>query len=288
MKDILIKISDDEQNKTVSDILNGLNLTKNAIKNLKFCGSIKVNGNRQTVRCVLHKGDELSLHFDEKNSENIKCVKMPLDIIYEDENLLVLNKPTNMATHPSQNNRENTLANGVMAYYNGNFTFRVLTRLDKYTSGVVLVAKNAVSAVRVAESLKCDNAKKTYYAVLDGTLKNKEDTINCPIDRCENSIIKRCVSPNGKSAQTHYKILKEKNGLSLAEINIKTGRTHQIRVHMSYIGAPVYSDFLYGKEIENKRLCLHCGKVEFSDPFTKKKLSFFAPVPKDMCDLIEI
>lgn len=285
MEDVLIKVSEEFDKKTVLDILNKLNLTKNAIKNLKFKGNISVNGENKTVRAVLNYGDAVKLHFFEEPSKNIESVKMPIDVLYEDENILAVNKPPYMATHPSQNNYNNTLANAVMAYYNGNFTFRALTRLDKYTSGVVIIAKNAVSASIISKQLY-ENSIKTYYAILDGVPAKKEDTIVCPIGRSDDSIIKRCIRSDGKKAETHYKIIKEKNGISLAEVIIKTGRTHQIRVHMSHIGCPVYSDFLYGREIEGARLCLHCKSLEFFNPLTQKQMFLSARMPDDMQKII--
>lgn len=289
IKDILIKIPEGDNKKTVLQILNEkLCLSKNAVKNLKFHGKILVNKEKVTVRYELKTGDELFLSFYEKPSKNIEPENIPLDILYEDENILAVNKMSSMPTHPSQNNRSKTLANAVMGYFDKKgerLTFRALNRLDKYTSGVVIIAKNAVSAAAVSKTLK--NAKKTYIAVLTNPPGTDSGKITAPIGRCGGSIIKRTVRPDGKYAETHYKILKRKNSLALAEIKIKTGRTHQIRVHMSYIGSAVYSDFLYGEEIKGVRMMLHCKSIEFLNPFTDKIQTISAPVRDDIIKMFD-
>lgn len=283
MREISMIIDAEYDGKSVLDVLiKKCGFSKNAVKNLKFNGEILVGGKPVTVRRELTAGEELKLKIPEKTSENIKPVAMPLDIIFEDEYILAVNKPCGMPTHPSAGNYENTLANGVMAYYSAEFVFRAITRLDKYTSGVVLIAKTAVSAAKLSSIMKNGGFKKTYMAVLSGIASEKSGEITAPIGRCEDSIIKRKITPDGKPACTRYEIIAEKDGKSLAKVNIKTGRTHQIRLHMAHIGTPVYGDFLYGEELEGVRICLHCRSLEFIHPFSGELLKLSCDMPNDM------
>ena len=283
MSIISIKIDENMNWLSVKDVLTSkLEFSKNSIKKLKFEGSITVDGKAVTVRHILKEGETLCLEFPDEISENIKPVLIPLDIIYEDDYILAVNKPPDMATHPSFHNRDNTLANAVMAYYSGNFTFRVVTRLDKYTSGVVIIAKSAQSAAKLSGIMKNGGFLKTYKAIICGVPENEEGTINEPVARCEESIIKRKISPQGKPAITYYKVEEKKEDKCMVRVDIKTGRTHQIRLHMAHIGHPVWGDFLYGEEIDGVRCCLHCESVEFINPFTNENLKLYAPVSKDM------
>ncbi len=283
METISIKIDENMNLLSVKDVLTDrLELSKNSIKKLKFEGSITVDGKDVTVRYILKKGELLRLEFPCQISENIKPALLAIDIIYEDDYILAVNKPSGMATHPSFHNREDTLANAVMAYYGGNFTFRVITRLDKYTSGVVIIAKSAMSAAKLSDLMKKGGFLKTYKAVVCGVPENEAGEINEPIARCGDSIIKREISPDGKPAVTYYKVTDKKEDKCMVSVNIQTGRTHQIRLHMAHIGHPVWGDFLYGKEIPDERCCLHCETVEFLNPLTNENLKLYAPVREDM------
>ena len=283
MEKILVKIDESMNSLSVKDVLiTKLELSKNNIKKLKFQGKIMVDGKSVTVRHILKAGEELCLEFPYETSENIEPVNRPIDIIYEDENILAVNKPQGMATHPSFHNRADTLANRVMAYYKGEFTFRVITRLDKYTSGVVIIAKSSKSAAKLSDVMKKGGFEKNYVAIVSGVIENETGEINAPIARCEESIIKRKISPDGKYAITNYKVIEKRNDKCMVCVNIKTGRTHQIRLHMAHIGHPVWGDFLYGKEIDGVRCCLHCESVEFKNPFTNEVLRLYAPVSEDM------
>ena len=273
--------------KTVLYLLtNHFALSKRLIKNLKFRGDILLNNAHVTVRKTVCTNDKLELVFEQSFSENIVPVPMNLDIIYEDSDILALNKPSGIATHPSMRHFDDTLANGVMHYFGSNFTFRAVTRLDLCTSGIVLIAKNAVSAQRLSNMLKNKQIKKTYLAVLSKIPSLKTGKISAPIKRCENSVIKRCISPDGKPAETIYEIVAENKPLCLAKLTPITGRTHQLRVHLAHIGAPIYSDFLYGIEKEDQNLCLHCSALEFLHPKTGRQITLNAPLRDDMKKLI--
>ncbi len=249
-------------------------------KSAKFDGSIKVNGKAVFSNHKLSCGDVLETEFPEKTSDDIKPVNIPLDIIYEDDDILAVNKPCGMPVHPSFRHHEDTLANAVMYYYKEKpFAYRVLTRLDADTTGVVIIAKNALSAAKFDHK----HAKKTYAAICTGTPPQKSDRIEAPIARDEGVIKRKVDFEKGKTAVTEYKVISEnkKKNLFLAEIHPVTGRTHQIRLHMSYIGCPIYADFLYGNEIKGERTRLHCKTVEFRHPLTDETITLNAQIPKD-------
>lgn len=212
---------------------------------------------------------------------------IPLDIVYEDEHYLLINKGSNMPVHPTSSiHITDTLANGV-AYYMRRcgdlFSISIVNRLDKDTSGLVLIAKNAYAAENAAKT-----AQKKYLAVCSGELK-QSGRIDAPIARCGDSIITRCVAENGARAVTNYEPIKTVSGRTLAAIRLETGRTHQIRVHFSYIGHPLEGDDLYGGSLDNiGRQALHCGELSFFHPILEQRLEFSSPLPEDMARLMEI
>jgi len=251
---------------------NHFKMAASVVTVLKNSSGILVNGEIVTVRKVMNRGDKLEIFIPDTPSDNILPVEGNIDILYEDEDILCVNKPSGMPTHPSQNHYSDTLANYVCWYYRAvPFTFRVSNRLDSYTSGIVIIAKNMYSASFLCTEEFRKNISKTYYALCRGVFENKKGTVVASIGRCEGSTIKREVSPNGKYAETHYEVIKEVDGNSYIKLNLKTGRTHQIRVHMSYIGHPLLNDFLYDNMADNdKHHFLHCGKISFVHPCTKE------------------
>lgn len=284
MKKIKLEISDEMDGKIIKDLLhNPLEISSRLITKLKsYDDGILLNGIRVTVRKEVHKGDILELNIHQESSDNIIPKNIPIDIVYEDAEILVVNKPFNMPTHPSIGNYENTLANAVMYYYRDtDFVFRAVNRLDRDTTGLVLIAKNQYSANKLSSQIKNNEIKKVYLAICEGRFSEDEGTIEENILREKTGIIKRIVSQNGQYAKTDYKVLAYKDGYSLVEVYPKTGRTHQIRVHFSYIGHPLYSDFLYGSEILGERTRLHCHKLSFLHPETGEKCTFVAPAPND-------
>ena len=237
----------------------------------------------QEVKC----GDTIEIALEDANSQNIVPTPMELDIIYEDEDILAVNKPWNMPTHPSQNHHDDTLANGVMHHFKGSgFTFRVITRLDKDTSGVVLIAKNKIAASKLSDKMTKGEIQKEYLAICHGTLEDENGTIDAPIQRKEGSTIMREVNPNGKPSITQYEVISEENDLSLVKLNPVTGRTHQLRVHLSHIEHPIYGDDMYGSPIEGERCRLHCRAIGFVHPITNQKQTVEAAIPIDF-DIIK-
>lgn len=229
----------------------------------------------------------IDLNFDEEY-DNILPTKMTLDILYEDNYLLVVNKQPNTPVHPSCNHFSDSLSNGIKFYYDSvglKRKIRIVNRLDKDTSGIVIFAKNEYVQESLINQMKTHTFKKEYIAILDGVIEENTGTISAPIARKENSIIERCVDfYNGDSSITHYNLIKTINSsYSLVHFVLETGRTHQIRVHSSYIGHPIIGDTLYGK-FSNliNRQALHAYKVTFIHPITKKIVELEAELPKDM------
>ena len=286
------KISEKDNGKSVKQIIDQqFSLSSRTLSKLKKSGGIKVNGENVTVRYILNIGDILTLSLDDIPSETIEKVDIPLDVLYEDDDMLIVNKPLGMPTHPSQGHHGDTLANAVMFRYKDiDFTFRAITRLDGDTTGVVLIARNALSAQRLTDSLQKGDIKKEYAAVVIGTPCQKEGVINAPISRCENSVIKRKISDDGKNAITEYKLdfTRHDGKYSLVKAFPITGRTHQIRLHLSHIGHPIYGDFLYGEPIDGVRAYLHCRALTLPHPMTGEVLKIEAPLPTDIKEIMEI
>ena len=240
---------------------------------------------------VLHPGDTLTLHIREaRSSEKIPPVELPLDIVYEDEDLMVINKPAGMPIHPSMNNYYNSMANALAYYFdqqNRPFVFRCINRLDRDTSGLTIVAKHYVSAGMLSAMIANKAASgitREYLAIVKGSVQPPEGTITAPLGRKEGSIIERTIDfEKGESAITHYKVLDEKNGHSLVSLILETGRTHQIRIHMKHLGYPLIGDYLYNPDMERiQRQALHAWKLSFVHPITEEKMQFTAPLPEDM------
>ena len=252
---------------------------------------IKRNGVWAYTKDKLSAGDLLETVFlEEDSSETIVAVEMPLDIVYEDEDILVVNKPSDTPIHPSQGNYDNSLANGVKYYYEKqgiNFVFRCINRLDRDTTGLVVIAKNMLSGAALNLDMVNREIHRTYLAVVKGALP-ENGTIDFPIARKDGSTVERCVDfDRGEHAVTHFECLEQNEKYSLAKIWLETGRTHQIRVHMNYIGHPLPGDFLYHNDrSEIGRQALHSWRLEFRHPITKELMKFEQPLPEDMRKLL--
>lgn len=248
--------------------------------------AILLNGERGFGRTRLFENDILDVRLLEtESSENIVPVEMELNILYEDEDILVINKPANTPIHPSQGNYENTLANGVAYYYHSKgekFVYRCINRLDRDTTGALILAKNALSAAQLSQQMLNRQIKRTYLALAEGLVPDK-GTISAPIARVDGSTIEREVNfDTGETAVTHFERLDFHNHLSFIELHLETGRTHQIRVHMKHIGHPLPGDFLYNPVYDQiQRQALHSYQLEFTHPISGKSLLFTAPIPKD-------
>lgn len=285
-------ITDENLPCTVGDFLKQKGFSRQIIIQLKKTSQgILVNNQWAYVRTPLRTNDILTLRLlEEAPSENIVPVSLPLDIIYEDEDILLINKPADMPVHPSINNYDNTLANGIAHYYKmqgETFVFRCINRLDRDTTGLLIIAKNALSASILSNQMKKREIHRTYLAVVSGNPKKDTDTITAPIARKENSAIERCIDfQNGEQAVTHYQVITSREDYSLLKLSLETGRTHQIRVHMKYIGNPLLGDYLYNPDFSKiQRVALHSYRLNFIHPITEKNMDFSIPLPEDMANL---
>ncbi len=292
---------------TVTETENGFPINK-YLKNLGYSSrslvelkkmpeSVLVNGTWEHLNFPLHTDDILTIQIQENSSsEKIPPIKLPLDIIYEDEDLMVINKPAGMPIHPSMNNYENSLGNALAWYFskqNKPFIFRCINRLDKDTSGLTVIAKHIVSAGMLSATVAAKGEltsgfTREYLALVRGNVTPSSGTISAPIARKEGSVLEREVNFElGEHAVTHYQTLSVQNGHSLISLRLETGRTHQIRVHMKYLGFPLIGDYLYNPDTERiSRQALHSHRICFQHPITHEKMEFTAPLPKDMAAVI--
>lgn len=254
----------------------------------KMPESILVNGIWYYMHQTLSAGDTLTVHIQEEaSSEKIPPVEHPLDIIYEDEDILVVNKPAGMPIHPSMNNYYHSLANALAWYYeqqNKPFIFRCTNRLDRDTSGLTVIAKHMVSSNILSRMGYRHEIRREYLAIVRGTVTPSSGTIDAPLSRKPGSVIERTVDfEQGERAVTHYHVVEERNGHSLVSLILETGRTHQIRIHMKHLGFPLIGDYLYNPDMEYMtRQALHSHRLTFSHPITGKMMEFTAPLPEDM------
>lgn len=281
------KTENDNFNNVFQVLKDYFQLSDRLITKLKKNKKIYLNDKETFSRQPICNGDIVSfvLDFDEDNS-NIVPNNIPLDILYEDDYMLILNKPAGIAIHPSILHYNNSLSNGVKFYFDKlglKKKIRIVNRLDKNTSGIVVFAKNEYIQECFIRQMKTGEFKKEYLTIVEGLLENTSGTLDFPIARKEGSIIERCVSPDADLSITHFDVIKTFNNLSLVHIVLETGRTHQIRVHFSHIKHPVLGDTLYGNASDLiNRQALHSYKLTFTHPITKNKMTITAPLPNDM------
>ncbi|MBC5786833.1 RluA family pseudouridine synthase [Clostridium facile] len=288
-------ISQQQDGQTVASILKQLGFSNGMVRRLKrIPNGIQLNGKHAKTPDIAQTGDQLRLVLETADavSEHIVPVKGELDIVYEDLDLLILNKPAGIPVHPSQGHFEDSLANRVMAYYQNqglNFVFRAVNRLDRGTSGLMAVAKHSFTQDALCSQMGEKLMQRSYLAIVCGTPQPASGTIRLPIAREEGSTIKRIVSPNGVEAITHYQTIRSNNGCSLLRIQLETGRTHQIRVHFSHLGHPLAGDFLYGTQLPElpQGHALHSEQLKLYHPILRKWMVFTAPLPKPLQQLID-
>lgn len=284
---LFYEIKEKDNGKTVGSYLKETGFSHRMIVNLKKTPySILRNDIWLYVNDVLHTGDTLCVVLKEESSEHIVPVNLPLSIIFEDEDILVVNKPAGMPVHPSMDHYENTLANAAAWYFKEqgcSCPFRCVNRLDRDTTGLTLLAKHALSSCILSSDIRNRCIQREYLAIAAG-MTEPAGVIDAPIARKDASVIEREVNFSyGERAVTHYKRLDYRDGLSLLSIHLETGRTHQIRVHMKHIGHPLVGDFLYNPDYTKmSRQSLHSAKLSFTHPITKEPMCFLAPLPSDM------
>lgn len=271
-------------------------LTRAALQNLIDTKNVTVNGNPVKNSYKLKIGDKIVINVPPPENPDIKAENIPLDIVYEDDCMLVINKPQGMVVHPAPGNYEGTLVNALMYHckdglsgINGVMRPGIVHRIDKDTSGLLLVAKTNEAHLSLSEQIKNKTAHRHYICVVSGTLKTKKGIIDAPIGRHPSSRLKMAVTPqNSKSAVTHFEVMEYLNGATLVSCDLETGRTHQIRVHMQYIGHPILGDPLYANKNPYKLSgqALHAQSITFVHPITNEKMTFTADIPDSFRDLL--
>jgi pseudouridine synthase, RluA family len=282
------KITKENNGQTIGQFLKEKKYSRQIIIHLKKTpNGILVNRIWAYIYTILKEDDILTITLEENTSSaNIIPIEMSLDIIYEDEHLMIINKPANTPIHPSMGNFENTIANGLAQYFsaqNKNFIFRCINRLDRDTTGLFIVAKNMLSSCILSDMVKKRQIHREYIAIVKG-VPPLSGTIHVPISRVSDSVIERYANLNGtEDALTHYKLISTDKNHSLVSLTLETGRTHQIRVHMKYIGFPLIGDFLYNPDFEKiNRQALHSYCLKFKHPITELPMIFYLKVPPDM------
>lgn len=281
MREIAFKISKADSGRQIRDFLKDFGVSAALLTKLKQTeNGITKNGSfARAIDCI---GTDDILKIRIENSGHMPSpAEMDIEIVYEDDDILVLNKPPHMPVHESRNHIGDTLSNFVSYHLKEDTAFRAVFRLDRDTSGLVLTAKHELAAAKLAGKIK-----KDYYAVVHGTLEGC-GTIDAPIARCGDSIIRRKVDAGGERAVTHYECIRTKNDCTLLKLNLETGRTHQIRVHMSGIGHPLLGDTLYGGDCSRiDRQALHCKEICFVHPVTSEYMHQSCDFPQDIQDII--
>lgn len=292
MKELLIDVTQDFEGERIDKYLSRLvtDSSRSAIQKLIESGSVKVNGSQVSKNYKVSADDEILMLQGELKTLDAEPENIPLDIVYEDSDLLVVNKPRGMVVHPAPGNYSGTLVNALLYHckdslsgINGVLRPGIVHRIDKDTSGLLIVAKNDKAHIGLAEQIKEHSFTREYNAVVCGHLKEYEGTVCAPIGRNPKDRKKMCVTENNsKNAVTHYKVINEFEGYSHISLRLETGRTHQIRVHMAYIGHPVAGDFVYGNDKKSAYLngqCLHAIKIGFVHPITNEYLEFNSELP---------
>ena len=265
----------------VKNILkNKFKMSSSLVKKLKESGGVMKDDKVLRIVDFIEQGDNLKIVIPYDESD-ILPVEHSINILYEDEDVICIEKERGTPSHPSQNHHTDTLANYAIYHLKkSRDEFHIVTRLDSLTSGVVLAAKNRYSASIMCTKEYNKTIEKKYLGLCRGVFDSKDGIVEAPIARCDDSIIKRCVSDSGKYSKTGYKILKDNGTNSLAEFQLFTGRTHQIRVHMNHINHPLVNDFLYdNKANESEKFCLHCSEISFVHPYSKKTIKVISKLP---------
>ncbi|RKD31464.1 RluA family pseudouridine synthase [Thermohalobacter berrensis] len=272
-------------------LLDNLGISTRLFRKLSKNKLIFLNNKKVKPGQLTNKGDTITIIMKDED-QNIKPQNIPLDIIYEDYDLLILNKQPYMVVYPTKSHKDNTIANGIAYYFNQkgiNKKIRFVNRLDMNTSGILVVAKNSFGHQQMSRQFENNIVEKKYITIVKGRLKKEKGLINKPIGIDDDNPIRRKVKDEGKEAVTKYKVIEKYKDASLVEVKIETGRTHQIRVHLSSIGHPIIGDTLYNEETELiKRQALHSYSLKFKIPRTGKQKEVIAKIPNDMKRLIKL
>lgn len=292
MKETVVEMQNGRLDKVCSEIFS--DYSRSQIKQLLDGGNITVNGKTEKAKYKVKSGDVIRLEEPETKTLELRPENIPLDIVYEDDDVIVINKPQGMVVHPAPGHDEHTLVNALLYHcplstINGTFRPGIVHRIDKDTSGLLMVAKNDKAHRSLAKQLKDKTNIREYVALVHGRIAEDEGTINAPIGRSLKDRKKQAVVKDGRNAVTHFEVFKRYRDYTFVKCILETGRTHQIRVHMKYIGHPLVGDPLYGpkKTIKGNGQFLHAGKLGFVHPTTGKLLIFEAPLPKIFQECLE-
>ncbi len=289
------EVKKDDINMSIKEYLLEHSIPMPVISYLKRSDTgILINGKLEYTDYLLKENDNLEINLvDEADYDSIVPTKLDFTILYEDQDIIVIDKPAYMPVHPSKSNFTGSLQNALAYYYKqkGESVFtHCINRLDKNTTGLVLIAKNRISAAILYDDISRKEVSRSYYALVEGKFDVLEGTIDAGISKIEKDIKRQIDLENGKRAITDYKVVSynQENNCSLVECNLRTGRTHQIRLHLKYIGHPLLGDFLYNKEnTQMARQGLHGYKLVFTHPITKEKMEFASPIPNDFKEMID-
>ena len=310
---LILRVGSSIKERRIDKYLHGrfCNYSRVMIQTMIKAGSVKVNGKVVKPSFKLNPSDSIELTLPELPSREILAEDIPLDIIYEDDDIIVLNKAADMITHPARGNTHGTLVNALVHYADklssglGEFRPGIVHRLDKNTTGVMVVAKNDTAQLSIAKQFQSRQVKKSYLAIVHGTPELDADRINAPLGTHPRIRVKYAVrNETGKDSVTFYEVVESFRGFSLLKLRPKTGRTHQIRVHLSYLKHPIVADDMYGGKLvypwqladeepaaQNPiitRCALHAHSLEFKHPTTEKQVKFEAPLPEDMQNLLDM
>jgi len=283
-------VAEEAKGKSVYQFLKDQGLSSTLIKHLKQDQSICVEGIPVNVNRKVNGGEKVELLLPSEDADGLDPEPLHFEVLFEDDDLLVINKPANLAIHPTFNHKSGTLANAVVYYWQErgvSYRFRPVNRLDKDTSGVVIVALNAYAHHQLSKQQGTEAFRKGYLALVHGRIEQEQGEINLPIGRKESSIIEREVREDGQHALTRFRVAQRFNDATLVNVELLTGRTHQIRVHFAHIGHPLAGDDLYGGDRRLiGRQALHAEWVRFKHPRTKEEITLLAPLPSDFKQLL--
>lgn len=293
MSVITYKVGKEGQDVKIRDYMKeNLNLSGRFIRGSAMDRRLRVNGKEVKLNYKLQEEDIIEVTVNAEESQNIEGEDLNIKVIYEDDDLLIVDKPPFMVVHPTKSHPMGTLANGVIHHFrsnNDNSIVRLVSRLDRDTSGLIMIAKNQFSHMNLAKSMEKNLIKKSYLAIIHGNLESQEGTIDLPIGRPIDETIKRAVLEDGQRSITHYKIKESYKEGALVELVLETGRTHQIRVHLSYVGCPIYGEQLYSDFNDEElisRQALHAYALTLPHPRSGEILNFESTLPEDMTKLI--